>query len=169
MKDELKWHKRYLQLARFVSKWSKDPSTQTGAVIVDHRGAVVSVGYNGMALGVEDTEERYNNRELKYKMIVHCERNAIIFAQRNLEGCILYTYPFMSCAVCAGMAIQAGITTCVAPRNDNPRWQADFALTEQMFKESGVKLILLDNIEDETATLHLTTELEKNSKNLGAV
>jgi dCMP deaminase len=131
-------------MARFISEWSKDPSTKTGAVIVDHKGFVVSVGYNGFARGVGDSPERWNNRELKYKLVVHCERNAIIFARRDLTGCTLYTWPFMSCAPCAGMVIQAGITRCVAPYSDNPRWLADFELTKQMFSETGVVLDLVN-------------------------
>jgi dCMP deaminase len=139
---QIKWDNRYLALAKFVAQWSKDPSTQTGAVIADHQGYVVALGYNGFARGVQDTKERLDDRETKYKMVVHCERNAIISAKRDLTGYTLYTWPFMSCGPCAGMVIQAGIRRCVAPHNDNPRWQADFALTEQMFKEANVELVL---------------------------
>ena len=139
-----KWDLRYIVLARHISEWSKDPSTQTGAVIVAPNGSIVSVGYNGFARGVVDSPDRLNDRETKYKMIVHCERNAIIFAQRSLLDCTLYTFPFMSCSPCAGMVIQSGIKRCVAPLNDNPRWQADFCLTEQMFKEAGVELSLVE-------------------------
>jgi dCMP deaminase len=138
-----KWDLRFLELAEFIASWSKDPSTQTGAVIVDDR-SVVSVGFNGFARGVKDTPERLNNRELKYKLIVHCERNAILFAKRSLDKCTLYTWPFMSCAPCAALVIQSGIKRCVAPKSDNPRWLADFKLTEMMYKEAGIQLILLD-------------------------
>jgi len=135
-----KWDARYLDLAKHIAQWSKDPSTKAGAVIVSPKGSIVSVGYNGFAKGVVDSDERLNDRETKYKMVVHCERNAIIFAERDLAGCTLYTWPFMSCGPCAGMVIQAGITRCVAPRNDNPRWQADFALAIQMFAEADVAM-----------------------------
>lgn len=141
---QTKWDERYLDLSKFISQWSKDPSTKTGAVIVSKMGSVVSVGYNGFACGVLDSPERLNNREEKYKMIVHCERNAIIFAQRDLADCTLYTWPFMSCGPCAGMVIQSGIKRCVAPVNNNPRWAADFDLTKTMFKEAGVQLDLVD-------------------------
>jgi len=142
MPSREKWDQRYLELAKHISTWSKDPSTQTGAVIVSSDNFIVGVGYNGLPKWVKDSPERLNNRELKYKMVVHCERNAIIAAQRNLNNCTLYTYPFMSCAPCAGMVIQAGISRCVAPFNDNPRWQEDFKLTQQMFKEANVILDL---------------------------
>jgi dCMP deaminase len=139
-----KWDRRYLELAKHVAQWSKDPSTKTGAVIVSPDGFVAGLGYNGFPKGVEDTPYRLNERDLKYKLIVHCERNAIISAQRNLGGSTLYTWPFMSCAPCAGMVIQAGITRCVSFKNDNPRWQADFELTRTMFFEAGVLLNLYE-------------------------
>lgn len=136
-----KWDRRFLEMSRLVASWSKDPSTQTGAVIVDKNNRVVSVGYNGFPKGVVDSEERYNNRELKYKIIVHCERNAIIFANRSLEGCTLYTSPFMSCSVCASLVIQSGIKRCVAPPippHLQERWGEDMALAHIMFAEAGV-------------------------------
>jgi dCMP deaminase len=143
---QAKWDARYIELARHVAQWSKDPSTKAGAVIIAPNGSVVSVGYNGFAKGVQDTDERLNDRETKYKMVVHCERNAIIFAQRDLTGCTLYTWPFMSCGPCAGMVIQAGIKRCVAPRNDNPRWQEDFRLAQQQFTEAGVTMDFTDPV-----------------------
>lgn len=144
---QLKWDLRYLELAKHVASWSKDPSTQTGAVIVSPDNSIVSVGYNGFPKGVADTPDRLANRDLKYKMIVHCERNAIISAARPLEGCTLYTYPFMSCSVCAAMVIQSGITRCVAPpiaEDKRDRWAEDMALSESMFDEAGVQLDILN-------------------------
>ena len=100
-----KWDIRFLDMAQLVSTWSKDPSTKVGAVIVDPNNRVVSVGYNGFAKGVSD-DNRLDNRETKYKMIVHAECNALIFAQRPLTECAIYTYPFMPCPKCASMIIQ---------------------------------------------------------------
>lgn len=136
------WDFRFIGLARHVAGWSKDPSTKTGAVIVDQDKRVVSVGYNGFPKGMHDHAERYEDREFKYAHIVHCERNAMLFAQRSLKGCTLYTWPFMSCGACAAMVVQSGITRAVAPYSDNPRWQADFARTERIFSEAGVQLDL---------------------------
>jgi dCMP deaminase len=137
-----KWDQRFLDLARYVSLWSKDPSTKTGAVITKGR-QVVSLGYNGFAAGVADTPERLEDRKTKYAMMVHCERNAMLYARELLRGCTLYTWPFMSCAPCAAMVIQVGIVRCVAPASDNPRWQEDFALASLMFAEAGVELVLV--------------------------
>lgn len=147
--SRLKWDLRFLDLAKFISSWSKDPSTKTGAVIIDSDNRIISVGYNGFPKGVDDSEERYNNRELKYKIVVHCERNALLFANRNCKYCTLYTWPFMSCSVCASMVIQSGITRCVAPEIPDSlkeRWREDTELSTQLFKEAGVQLVLLKDL-----------------------
>ncbi len=138
-----KWDQRFIELAKHIAGWSKDPSTQCGAVIVDSKRRIVSIGYNGLAQGVEDLPERLNNREIKYKMFLHAERNALLFASRPLQDCTIYIWPFMSCAACAAMVIQAGITREVAPHSDNPRWVAEFELAKEQFKEAGVELHLV--------------------------
>lgn len=137
------WNKWFLGLAEYVSTASKDPSTKVGAVIVDGDRRVVSLGYNGLPRGIEDKPERLENRELKYKIIVHAERNALLFARGSIKGCTIYTYPMMPCAVCASMIIQSGIKKVVAPRSDNPRWQQDIELSTQLFREANVDVELL--------------------------
>jgi dCMP deaminase len=138
----LQWDQRFLDMACLVGGWSKDPSTKTGAVIVDAQKRVVSVGYNGFPAPVAD-DERLQSRELKYEIIVHAEVNALMFAQRAVVGCTLYTSPFMSCSRCAALIMQAGITRHVAPRNDAPRWAQSFALAQQLFREAYVAVVWL--------------------------
>lgn len=135
-----KWDGRFLSLAQNVSTWSKDPSTKVGAVIVDNKRRVVSVGYNGFAANVNDNEERYNDRSVKYEMIIHGEINAILFANRDLSDCTLYTYPFMPCSRCAAIVIQSGIKRVVAPYSDDSRWKTSFELSQKMFQEANVLL-----------------------------
>ena len=142
------WDRWFVGLARYVASASKDPSTQTGAVVVDGRRRVVSVGYNGFARGVSDDPARYADRNAKYKMIVHCERNAILFAGRDLTGCTLYTWPFLSCAPCAAVVIQSGISRVCAPVLPSvlaARWGADLDLAKVMFGEAGVEVCELED------------------------
>jgi len=75
-----KWDDRFLSLTQFIASWSKDPSTKVGAVIADQNNRIVSMGYNGLPVGVKDHTERYSDRERKLAMIVHGEMNAILFA-----------------------------------------------------------------------------------------
>lgn len=134
------WDRRFNDLARFVAQWSKDPSTRVGAVIVGDMNRIVSTGFNGLPAGVEDTVERLNDRELKYQMIVHAERNAIISARQNVAGMRIYVWPMMPCSVCASLVIQAGLAEVIAPENINPRWVDSFDLSKTMFAEAGVAL-----------------------------
>ena len=144
-----KWDIRFLALAEHIAAWSKDPSTKTGAVIVSPNKRVVAVGFNGFPQGVEDSAERLNDRQLKYKIIIHCEMNAMLFARESLLGCTLYTWPLASCSNCAASVIQAGIWRCVAPRLSddlNERWGESLALTAKLFKEAEVELVLLPGL-----------------------
>lgn len=141
-----KWDPRYLEMAKLISTWSKDPSTQVGCIIVRPDRTIASVGYNGFARGVEDTEERLNDRPTKYAMVVHAEPNAIIAAREPLHGYTAYTYPFPPCAGCASLLVQAGITRVVAPEataDQIERWGDSFVLASTIFTEAGVSLCLV--------------------------
>jgi dCMP deaminase len=143
-----KWDRRFMDLARFISGWSKDPSTQVGAVVANPRTKrVVSTGFNGFPAGVGDYEERLQKREIKYEMIVHAEANALLFAGPAAEGCALYVTPLPPCARCAVLIIQAGITRVVSPRPDLSKepWKSQSVISEQMFGEAGVKLQYVDD------------------------
>ncbi|RTK93417.1 MAG: dCMP deaminase family protein [Neisseriaceae bacterium] len=144
MEYQQKWDQRLLDMAQFVSGWSKDPSTQVGAVIVDEDNRIVSVGYNGFAKKVKDCKNRLNNRDIKYKMIVHGEINAILFANKSTKGCTLYTYPFMPCSNCAPIIINSGIKRVVSYLDNNPRWTESFKLSTEQFSEAEVELILVE-------------------------
>lgn len=139
------WDNKFLGLAQHISKWSLDPSTKVGAVIADKNKRVVSVGYNGFPRGIADTDERLNNRELKYKMVCHAEINAILFSKQDLTGCIMYTWPFMPCSACAGAIIQSGISRVVAPYSENERWLENFILSVNLLTEAEIELNLIQS------------------------
>ena len=54
----LKWDARFLDLAKHISDWSKDPSTKVGCVVVGEDREVRSTGFNGFPRGIKDTTER---------------------------------------------------------------------------------------------------------------
>jgi len=146
-KNQLKWDRRFLSLAKEVSTWSKDPSTQVGAVLVNKDKIVVGMGYNGFARGVDDSEERYNNRELKYKYVCHAEVNAIINAGHAAKGCTLYVYPAFVmppiCNDCCKYAIQAGVKEIVGHKADEnsevaQRWKESILISRNMCLEAGI-------------------------------
>ena len=129
-----------LGMAKHTAQLSKDPSTKVGAVIFDPKRRIVSAGYNGFARGVNDTPERLENRDVKYRLVLHAEKNAIMFATAPLEGCtIAVTHP--CCAQCAAVIIQSGIKHVIWSKPDDvfvSRWAEDMALTNMQFAEAGV-------------------------------
>ena len=56
-----KWDIRFLELAKHISAWSKDPSTKVGCVAIGNHGQVLSQGYNGFPRGILDSENNLLN------------------------------------------------------------------------------------------------------------
>ena len=133
----MSWDDRFLELATVISSWSKDPSTKVGAVIVNKDKKIISTGYNGFPRGIKD-DHRLDNRAQKYDLVVHAEANAIIHAKEPLDGCTIYTMPFMPCSRCAGLIIQAGIQRVVSVPSTEDRWSANFQLSKDMLLEAKV-------------------------------
>lgn len=134
-----KWDQNFLELAKTVSTFSKDPSTKVGAVIVDNDNRVISIGYNGFPKGIRD-DNRLDNRDLKYDMVVHAEANALLFANAPVKGCTIYTWPFQPCSRCASLIIQAGIQRVVSIENEETRWVSNFQLAHDMLTEARIKI-----------------------------
>lgn len=143
------WDHYFLDQARHVASASKDPSTQCGCVIVSSERRILATGYNGFPTGVEDADERYENRDLKYKLVVHSEANAIASAALHgvsIRGAIAYVVGLAPCHECMKLLIQAGIKRVVWPKHftQDPdklsRWQESFQWTFLLAREAGVTL-----------------------------
>lgn len=144
----VKWRNRYLELAKTISTWSKDPSTKIGAVIVGDKGQILSQGYNGFPRGVYDDESRLTDKELKYKYTVHGEMNAIFNASLNgicLNGAVMYVYGLPVCHECAKGIIQVGIKHVVmwVEKKISDKWSESWYQTRKMLEESGVTYDLI--------------------------
>lgn len=146
-----KWEKRYLEIARQVASWSKDPSRKIGAVIVGNQGQIISQGFNGFARGIDDTPERYSDRATKYKFVVHAEANAIYNAIHNgasPSGATIFVTGLPVCHQCADAIIQTGVKRVVmdtAPgANTCTGWLESGHLALQKFKEAKVEFKFID-------------------------
>jgi len=137
---------RYLSLAKEVATWSKDPSSQVGAVTVGAKKEVLSQGFNGFPRGINDLDERYNNRETKYKFVVHAEMNAIYnatYSGTSLDGATLYIYGLPICSECAKGIIQVGIKKVVIEKSKElDNWNESVKFSKEMFNEAGVEMII---------------------------
>lgn len=140
-----KWDIRFLELARHISTWSRDPSTQTGAVIVRPDNSICATGFNGFPKGMNDSPELYADREKKYSRTVHCEMNAVLFSHDDShQGYSLYTWPFSSCDRCAVHMIQAGITRFVFPSispEKAARWAVNMQTAQNYMREANRQVV----------------------------
>ena len=140
------WHLRYLDLARHLATWSKDPSSQLGAVVIGDKGQILSQGYNGFPRGIED-DERLHDREQKYPRVVHAEMNCIYNACLNgvsLDGGYMYVHGLPVCHNCVPGIIQVGIKrVCMAWPTDQPdkaqKWLESWELSKEMLTEAEVE------------------------------
>tara|TARA_B100001093_G_scaffold95537_1_gene87618 strand:+ start:7630 stop:8079 length:450 start_codon:yes stop_codon:yes gene_type:complete len=135
------WYSRYLDVAKIVSTWSKDPSTQVGAVAVGTKGQILAQGYNGYPRGMDDSN--YEQRELKYSRIVHAEMNCIYNASWNgvsLNEAYMFVYGMPVCHECAKGIIQVGIQKVIVPyKTDVPdKWAISTELTKAFLTEAGI-------------------------------
>lgn len=139
------WDRRFIELARLVSTWSKDPSTRVGAVVVDSLRRVLATGYNGFPRGVADTPERYADREIKLSLVVHAEANCVLNAVAPLDGATMYVLKF-PCSSCAKLIAQAGVKRVVYESDPHGDWAREEHTTRTLFREAG---ILLEKLEAE--------------------
>ena len=135
-----KWDERMMLLAEHVASWSKDPSTQVGAVLMRPDKTIASMGYNGFPRGVMDYCGRYDDREKKYKYVVHAEANALITCDEQKADYTLYCTLF-PCCECAKLIIQSGVKEVVVRSLEkSERFYDSMVVSETMFREAGVNL-----------------------------
>ncbi|MBU1126856.1 MAG: deaminase [Patescibacteria group bacterium] len=138
-------NKKYLKIAyEYAQKFSQDPSTQNGAILVNDKGEVLVKGANLFPKGIILKKERLE-RPLKYCFITHAERNVIFNAARKgikTKGLIMYC-PWAACPDCARAIIQAGIKKVITHKkmlDKTPdRWKDKTNIAQTMFKEAGVE------------------------------
>ncbi len=143
-----KWDGRFLNVARLVSTWSKDPRKQCGAVIVRPDRTIVSTGFNGFPKGCSDDPELYADRDLKLARVVHAEVNAILHAREPVHGYTLYSWPpgfGPSCDRCSAHIIQAGISRVVYVHADHAsNWKESIQRGLDMYNEAGIEVVAVE-------------------------
>ncbi len=153
MKDNTSFINWFMEGVYWVASKSKDPKTKIGAILVKDR-RIISTGYNGIPIGVDDRLSIRNERPEKYKWFEHGERNAIYSAAKHgisTEGSVLYTNA-LPCADCARGIIQSGIEEVYIHKQFNDlcnaaqreQWKGHDNATFTMFNEAGVKVFMID-------------------------
>jgi len=146
-----KWDYRFMSIAEEISTWSKDPSSKIGAVIVNDERRILATGYNGFPKGIEDTDERLNDRGQKYPLIVHAEMNCLmnaLYSGVSVRGATLYVYGLPVCAECTKSVIQSGIIRVVVATDVDKevpeKWVQQWnELSKPMYIEAGIETDVL--------------------------
>jgi dCMP deaminase len=152
---------KYFKLTKQMANiFSKDPSTKVGALFI-YPGTlqILSMGYNGMPRGFDESIAERWARPLKYQLVEHAERNAIYNAAQagtplRDSICVASMCP---CNDCARGIIQSGckmVITCHSSCYDDQdlvsRWKPGWDLSIAMFQEVGVKVMFLYRDEIDT-------------------
>lgn len=145
--DQIKWDKRFMEVASLVSTWSTciRPHRQVGAVIVKNN-RLLSTGYNGAPAGVKNCMERgeclrtklniKSGTQLEICYSVCAEQNAIAQAAKmghSVDGGTIYC-TLRPCPICTRLIINSGIKRIVY-KEDYPN---EFSLN--LIKEAGIEL-----------------------------
>lgn len=114
--DYISWSEYFMGIAFISSLRSKDPRTQVGACIVDTENHILSTGYNGAPLNLNDDDLPWNSlgeengdiMNIKNTFVCHAEANAIDNYNGNkekLNNSAIYVTLF-PCVECAKRIIQ---------------------------------------------------------------
>ncbi|OIO27076.1 hypothetical protein AUJ14_00410 [Candidatus Micrarchaeota archaeon CG1_02_55_22] len=142
-KDEI-----FLEIALVISRRGTCTRTQQGAVLVDSRGFVISLGYNGSPAGMRHCEwdpvaKRSKIFCVKHHqcMCIHAEMNAIINAARHAalrDDLVLYCTS-SPCCECMKACLQAGVKRIVYAE------EYEDVFAKQLAQEAGVEMVHLEH------------------------
>ena len=111
------WDDTILQMAYTISKRSPDTQTACGAIIVDERKHILSVGYNGWMPNIDDdlipnVRAEDLDGPCKHDWVIHAEENAILNCEHRPCGATLYCTN-KPCLPCIFRCVAAGISEVV--------------------------------------------------------
>lgn len=147
------WDELFLRHAYLIASKSKDPRTHIGSVLVKEN-RILSNGYNGFPVGVNDTEERYNNRQLKLLYVAHSEFNAVVqcaYLGYSSKDTTLYTFG-LPCENCTKTILQGGVKEIVLHKQwidkevemNYQNWSEGRKASTDMINEAGVQVRTVD-------------------------
>lgn len=153
--SQKQWDEYFLKIAETVAEKSKDPSSKMGCVIVNPKKQVISVGYNGLIQGADESKMTLEERPMKYHFVIHSEMNALLYANRDLTGCTIYNKT-ATCDNCLKHCLQAGIKRFVYkelrvhshstdPSHSMTNLETDEAIIRMLTSLPGVETLNISN------------------------
>ena len=143
-----KWMGRFIDLLEHPSGWSKDPSTQVGAILVSPDKRVVLPGYNGFPPSVPDRKALLDDRPSRLARTIHAEQNVLQTAARAglrlayPTGWSLFT-THCPCSRCAAIIADSGVSLVVYERRSEfeKRWREDLVQSHLIFQEARISVL----------------------------
>jgi dCMP deaminase len=136
------WDELFMRHAYLIASKSKDARTKIGAVMVRDRH-VISEGYNGLPIGVDDCCPERQERPEKYFWFEHAERNSVFVCARHgtrTEGAVMFTQG-IPCAECCRAVIQAGLVEVVVHKQWQDYQYANPATSISQGKDRCIKML----------------------------
>ena len=139
-------NEKFKLVNNYANIFSKDPRTKVASLLITKDYKTICFGINTFPPGILNTDKRWE-RHNKYKYVIHAEINCIIEGLKkmnNLENTILLTtkYP---CHECLKIIIQSGIKIVYSYKPDmtDEKWKSSYLISQDMLKESNIKIILI--------------------------
>ena len=110
-KNRICWEEYALRIAEAASLRSEDIYVKVGACALDFSNRVIGVAYNGLASGIQTTEEFWSNRDYRRPYMIHAEANLLSLVKRG--ECRLLACTLLPCSCCASMISAYGIEKVV--------------------------------------------------------
>lgn len=139
MDNPISFYKMFLQILEIVKLRSKDPRTKVAAAAVSPDYRKIHLGWNSMPSKINETFERWNDREIKHSLVIHAEESCILNAHEDLHGWILFlTMP--PCPSCCRIIIHSGIKKIIYSGEHIGNTKYDYSKSAKMLNEAGVSL-----------------------------
>jgi len=131
-KNRLSWDLYALKIAQIAALRSEDPFKKVGACALDFSNRVVGVAYNGLAPGINVSEEFWKDRDARRPFMIHAEINLLSLIKRG--ECNLLACTLLPCSSCASAIAAYGVKKVVY----NEVYSRDNVALE-IFKFNGIE------------------------------
>jgi dCMP deaminase len=109
--ERISWKEYALRIAEVASFRSEDPYKKVGACALDFSNRVIGVAYNGLAPGVNVSDNFWTDRDKRRPYMIHAEANLLSLFKRG--ECNLLACTLLPCSCCASMISAYGIKKVV--------------------------------------------------------
>ena len=99
--SRISWEEYALRIAEVGALRSEDPYVKVGACALDSSNRVIGVAYNGLASGIVQTNDFWNNRDCRRPFVIHAEVNLLSLVKRG--ECRILACTLLPCSSCAAM------------------------------------------------------------------